>query len=150
MRTDRTVQLFLSSICAFASPVQSACQPARWCKICHTLTSRAPSVFCFVSTSAALERGPTDAPRLRQFWVHLQIAPLTTPHLETKRRGFFCKPLTTRALLLPLHVNLVRRDVTMRCELVEHASSHQPQHTSKSSSSWSTGPKALSPLLKSE
>lgn len=44
--------------------------------------------FFLVSTSAALERGPTAAPRLRQFWVHLQITPLTTPrvHTHTQRK----------------------------------------------------------------
>lgn len=145
------MQLFLSSICAFASPVQSACQPARWCKICHTLTSRAPSVFFFfrLHLGSARARSNRRSPSAAVLGALANRSPHHSPFRD-KKTGFFCKPLTTRALLLPLHVNLVRRDVTMRCELVEHASSHQPQHTSKSSSSWSTGPKALSPLLKSE
>lgn len=125
---------------------------SRRCVKYAILRLHAHLLFFSPSTSVALERGPTAAPRLRQFWVHLQITPLTTPRVETKRRVFGCKPLTnvTRSLPLSPPVNLERCDMTMRCELVKHAPSHQPQHTSKSSSSWSTGPKALSPLLKSE
>lgn len=57
--------------------------------------------FCFFH-SVALERGSAAAPRLRQFWVHLQITPLTTPREETKRR--FSKPHKARTCFFYLHM----------------------------------------------
>lgn len=62
------------------------------------VTTRAPSVvfFFFFSASVALARGPTAAPRLRQFWVHLQITPLTTPLAQTHKKNTFILQITQR------------------------------------------------------
>ena len=123
------------------------------CQMCPTLTRRAPSVVFSLRLhlGGAQARSNRRSPSAAVLGALANHSPHHSPCRHTKTTGFFCIPLTSRAVLLSPPVNVVRCDMTMRCELVkQHASSHQPPHTSKSSSSWSTGPKALSPLLKSE
>lgn len=56
-------------------------------KMFPTPSTRAPSVFSPPPSSPPRQRStevPTDAPRLRQFWVHLRITSLPTRHLRAE------------------------------------------------------------------